>query len=986
MKKKVAKARVLLQGLNEQESGEQTSSEPLAKRTKLTSDVWEEFTKNEDRGGKICAICIHCNRKFDGSCKKGTTHLRNHLERCQSRAPKLGDQQLPLRRCDSKVDSAHESSPDPAKTSNSATRDTNEIYSMFDQERSRLDFAKMIIKHQYPLDMVEQGFFKTFVKNLQPKFEFQSQASILSDIHRIYVEEKEKLHQYFDQLACNFNLTISLWKDNLGNNAYCSLMAHFIDDDWKLKKKILAFKRVEHIYDTGALAGIIGSSISEWNLGSKVCSITVDDSSLDDDIVQQIKENCLSNKGSLFSSHCFIGCTLIIDGFREIYDILFKLRKSIEYVTQTAHGNLKFQQAANQAKLQGWKSKDDLSLRMDSDFGILDSALKSREIFCQLEKIDSSFGVNPSMEEWDKALALHSCSKDFHDILSSLQGTQSRTSNLYLPKVCDIYKKFLQVEKSNYPFVTSMKGKFDYYCSLCNLVFAVAAVLDPRLKDKFVEFSFNEIYGLRSLMQLSRFYKVLIDVYTKYANNPRNMITSVSAFGEFSRSAIQSAEIAEVSSLDSFRKFLSASDFNKVATLKSDLDCYLEEPLLPIDGEFFDILGWWRVNSERFPTLGRMARDLLAMPMLVAAPCSDFSAMIMNPAYNGLNPEDMEALISSQNWLEMPEANDTANHVPLKRRAKRNMEEKETNVLKSCTNSNYGETSGGDKSTAKMMGTLLLKNVQQERMPLNSSEPNHGRDICGLIKISNGAPSFDSQSESDCSSSEFDGEIAWKKQGAWCGEEVRAYLVSSFTEKEKKRLNRWQNGVTNGKFIGRDKMLRVVDYNLRSLLIVPHSVETRADYYVHYSNYLIKGSRSKDEILSWYKKENLEGKQKLFLPLCLSAHWILFSVDTKEQKFSWFDSNTSTRMSNNVEKEAILCWFRRFLLPFLGYKNAHEWPFELRTDIPVQHNRVDSGLFVMKYADCLTHGDFFPFTQEDMAHFRLRTFLDIYRSRLHSPK
>ncbi|XVF68760.1 hypothetical protein PTKIN_Ptkin11bG0027100 [Pterospermum kingtungense] len=268
MKKKFVRVRSQLKGLNEQEEvmpnlqtplpisppmlHEQGSREPTffpghnllkkksakrigqkaqsAKRRK-SSSVWHEFTEKQDGVGNIRAVCAHCGKDFDGSSKKGTTHLRNHLERCKLRAAKVIEQPtFPVGRRDSKNESAHEgpSSFDPPKIGDSTTRDTNERNSMFDQERSRLDFARMIIKHQYPLDMAEQEYFRTFLKNLQSGFEFQSREIILSYIDRIYVEEKEKLHRYFNQLACNFSLTISLWKDNLGKSAYCCLIAHFI--------------------------------------------------------------------------------------------------------------------------------------------------------------------------------------------------------------------------------------------------------------------------------------------------------------------------------------------------------------------------------------------------------------------------------------------------------------------------------------------------------------------------------------------------------------------------------------------------------------------------------------------------------------------------------------------------------------------------------------------------------------------------------------
>ncbi|KHG04676.1 Putative AC9 transposase [Gossypium arboreum] len=68
-------------------------------------------------------------------------------------------------------------------------------------------------------------------------------------------------------------------------------------------------------------------------------------------------------------------------------------------------------------------------------------------------------------------------------------------------------------------------------------------------------------------------------------------------------------------------------------------DLYLREPLLSIAA---DILSWWRVNSQKFPTLTKMARDQLAMPVSISAPRLDISVMTTNPA--NLNPEGMEAL------------------------------------------------------------------------------------------------------------------------------------------------------------------------------------------------------------------------------------------------------------------------------------------------------------------------------------------------------
>ncbi|MBA0850460.1 hypothetical protein Goshw_030031 [Gossypium schwendimanii] len=147
---------------------------------KFSSKVWLDFDMFEVNGKQV-AKCKHCNKDFTWSSKSGTTHLKNHLERCQSKKIKNQERQLTT-----------------FEISNLITRDSDESNFMFDQERSHLDFAKMIIKHQFPLDMVEQEFFKIFLKNLQPMFEFPLNDILLFNIHRIYKDKKEKLQLYFD--------------------------------------------------------------------------------------------------------------------------------------------------------------------------------------------------------------------------------------------------------------------------------------------------------------------------------------------------------------------------------------------------------------------------------------------------------------------------------------------------------------------------------------------------------------------------------------------------------------------------------------------------------------------------------------------------------------------------------------------------------------------------------------------------------------------
>jgi hypothetical protein len=117
-------------------------------------------------------------------------------------------------------------------------------------------------------------------------------------------------------------------------------------------------------------------------------------------------------------------------------------------------------------------------------------------------------------------------------------------------------------------------------------------------------------------------------------------------------SAAQEAEGSEFvprsSALSQFQKEMSQDpNLNK-----NEVDLYLTEPREMANSDF-DILNWWKVNSTKYPTLGLVARDILAMPISTVASESAFSTggRVLNNYRSSLTPQTVEALICAQNWL-----------------------------------------------------------------------------------------------------------------------------------------------------------------------------------------------------------------------------------------------------------------------------------------------------------------------------------------------
>ncbi|GKD32174.1 zinc finger BED domain-containing protein DAYSLEEPER-like protein [Tanacetum coccineum] len=85
---------------------------------------------------------------------------------------------------------------------------------------------------------------------------------------------------------------------------------------------------------------------------------------------------------------------------------------------------------------------------------------------------------------------------------------------------------------------------------------------------------------------------------------------------------------------------------------QSELDQYLEESLLPrVHG--FDVMGWWKLNKSKYPTLSKMAHDILSVPVSTVDTESIFDTGMkeMDRYRCTLRPETVEALYCAKDWL-----------------------------------------------------------------------------------------------------------------------------------------------------------------------------------------------------------------------------------------------------------------------------------------------------------------------------------------------
>lgn len=140
--------------------------------------------------------------------------------------------------------------------------------------------------------------------------------------------------------------------------------------------------------------------------------------------------------------------------------------------------------------------------------------------------------------------------------------------------------------------------------------------------------------------------KTLEDLFTYYKNKWEKMNVQKRQDGLFSENSSSFSEM----DIDLELEFDKYDDEGQ--HIKSEVEIYLADGREKRD-QTFDLLGWWKANSVKFPILSKLARHVLTMPISTVALESTFntSGRVIDKYRAGLNTDTVEALICSQDWI-----------------------------------------------------------------------------------------------------------------------------------------------------------------------------------------------------------------------------------------------------------------------------------------------------------------------------------------------
>ncbi|KAL4282107.1 hypothetical protein GQ457_03G007700 [Hibiscus cannabinus] len=599
-------------------------------KRKKKSVVWDHFKEVE--GDAYHAECIYCHQKISCASSNGTNAMKRHTSRCK-KAPFNVDTKQTILDFESKT-----------KCNADGTIETFSVPKLwhFDQDEIRKALARMVVVDELPFSFVEREGFRHFCKIAVPSFVPLSRATITRDCYTLFIEKRKKLKNYFSNLSSRVCLTTDTWTSGQ-NLSYMCLTAHFIDDDWKLRKMIINFCPIAG--HSGELIGrAIEKCLLEWGL-KRIMTITVDNASSNDLAIKYLKQILNLWDGSVLNAEFLhMRCAahilnlVVKDGLKDVDISVVRVRAAVKYVRSSPARLQKFKACVEEEKIN---SKSlvclDIETRWNSTFSMLKSALVFRKAFKNLKtkylpytKELRKIGGAPDDEDRDKIAS-------------------------FLPFLQMFYEATLSFSGSS--MARQMKLKFDKYwknVNNVNVLMFIALLLDPRHKLRYVEWIIRCSYDPSDSYDLChRIKSTLASLFDFYASShPSSTQTRSSSFNPYSSAHDGEGEIRKLKGTNLRKDYVTEIELNDTSETTTELDRYLGDKCVR-DNDSFDILAWWSVQTNNYPILMSMARDILAIPVSTVASESAFSTggRVLDSFRTSLTPRLVEALVCTQDWI-----------------------------------------------------------------------------------------------------------------------------------------------------------------------------------------------------------------------------------------------------------------------------------------------------------------------------------------------
>ena len=299
-----------------------TSSKPPQPRKVMAprSKVWQDFTKLPEDYNRC--KCNYCGQEYSCKSTDGTSSLSNHLKRCLEYESYLQNQTALSQ-----------------ETIGVGNEEVGQVVVRgFNQEVIRRATAKMIILDELPFSHVENSGFRHFCSVACPRFMIPSHRTITKDIIDIFLSEKASLKSLLCDKKQRVSLTTDIWT-SITTVSYMVITAHFIDQDWQLRRRIISFNTIsDHKGET--IGKHLKKCLLDWGI-ERVFTVIVDNASANKVAITYLmnklktwRDGALVLNGDFIHVRCcaHIMNLIVNEGLKKLDNNIISIRNAVKYV------------------------------------------------------------------------------------------------------------------------------------------------------------------------------------------------------------------------------------------------------------------------------------------------------------------------------------------------------------------------------------------------------------------------------------------------------------------------------------------------------------------------------------------------------------------------------------------------------------------------------------------------------------------------------
>ncbi|KAL2921791.1 putative AC transposase, partial [Bienertia sinuspersici] len=247
--------------------------------------------------------------------------------------------------------------------------------------------------------------------------------------------------------------------------------------------------------------------IKEWDLKSKVFSMTCDNAGAMDVMVGRLKSDLhsffpLPLEGRFFHVHycAFILNLIFQSGMKVIDDSVFKVCGAVNYIASSDSRLCVFDKCVvdSQCNFIG-KLRIDCPTRWHSTYLMLKRVIKAKKALSLFCTIDPSFDFVPVDEEWEIVKYMCNFLEPFDCITNLFSKSNYPTANIYFPYILAVENLFVLGHNHKVPSIKDMASamlvKFEKYWGYYSIVLGITILLDPRYKNVMIRSALGRLYN-----------------------------------------------------------------------------------------------------------------------------------------------------------------------------------------------------------------------------------------------------------------------------------------------------------------------------------------------------------------------------------------------------------------------------------------------------------------------------------------------------------